>query len=78
VSIETGKIASVRPTFWNRVRLQLGLGLLLAVLLPWAVRVRLEIEELAFASLQNSLGGTLVALGFGILRLQAIVALSGG
>jgi lipopolysaccharide/colanic/teichoic acid biosynthesis glycosyltransferase len=65
VSIETGKIASVRPTFWNRVRLQLGLGLLLAVLLPWAVRVRLESEELAFASLQNSLGGTLVALFLG-------------
>jgi lipopolysaccharide/colanic/teichoic acid biosynthesis glycosyltransferase len=65
VSIETGKIASVRPTFWNRVRMQLGLGLLLAVLLPWAVRVQIEIEELALVGLQNSLAGTLAALVMG-------------
>jgi hypothetical protein len=38
--------------------MQLGLGLLLAVLLPWAVRVQIEIEELALVGLQNSLAGT--------------------
>jgi lipopolysaccharide/colanic/teichoic acid biosynthesis glycosyltransferase len=65
VSIETGKFASVRPTLWNRVRLQLGIGLLLAVLLPWAVRVRFEIEQLDYISLQNSLLGTLVGLVLG-------------
>ena len=65
VSIETGKFASVRPTLWVRVRLQLGIGLLLAVLAPWAVRVRLETQQLEYASLQNSLVGTLVALVFG-------------
>jgi lipopolysaccharide/colanic/teichoic acid biosynthesis glycosyltransferase len=65
VSIETGKFASVRPTFWNRVRLQLGIGLLLAVLLPWAVRVQIEVEELEWIGLQNSLAGTLVALVLG-------------
>lgn len=62
MSIETGKIASVRPTFWNRVRLQLGIGILLAVLSPWAVRVRLAVQELEWAGLQNSLAGTFLAL----------------
>ena len=47
------------------MRLQLGLGLLIVVLLPWTVRVQLEIEELALVSLQNSLAGTLVALLLG-------------
>ena len=65
VSIEPGKFASVRPTLWVRIRLQLGIGLLLAVLAPWAVRVRLETQQLEYASLQNSLVGTLVALVFG-------------
>jgi hypothetical protein len=65
VSIETGKFASVRPTLWNRVRLQLGIGLLLAVLAPWAVRVRLEMQELEYIGLQNSLAGTFVALVLG-------------
>jgi lipopolysaccharide/colanic/teichoic acid biosynthesis glycosyltransferase len=45
--------------------MQLGLGLLLAVLLPWAVRVQIEIEELALVGLQNSLAGTLAALVLG-------------
>jgi lipopolysaccharide/colanic/teichoic acid biosynthesis glycosyltransferase len=45
--------------------MQLGLGLLLAVLLPWAVRVQIEIEELALVGLQNSLAGTLAALVMG-------------
>lgn len=45
--------------------MQLGVGLLLAVLLPWAVRIQLEAEELALASLQNSLAGTLVAVALG-------------
>ena len=47
------------------MRLQLGVGLLLAVLAPWAVRVRLETQQLEYASLQNSLVGTLVALVLG-------------
>ena len=52
---------------------QLGLGLLLAVLLPWAVRVNLEVEELEWPGLQNSLAGTLFALTagyFGFRRLS--------
>jgi lipopolysaccharide/colanic/teichoic acid biosynthesis glycosyltransferase len=47
---------------WNRVRFQLGLGLLLAVILPWATRYNLVIEEKEVMSLPNSLIGTIAAL----------------
>ena len=62
MSIQPGKFASARSTLWNRVRLQLGLGLLIAVIAPWAVRVRFAAREFDMASLQNSLIGTTIAL----------------
>jgi hypothetical protein len=62
VNIAAGKIASAAPTIWARVRLQLGVGLLLAVLIPWAVRVRFESAQLDWVGLQNSLAGTFVAV----------------
>jgi lipopolysaccharide/colanic/teichoic acid biosynthesis glycosyltransferase len=62
VSIQSGKFASARTTIWNRVLFQLGVGLLLAVLLPWAVRVQFAIEELELRILPNSVFGTVVAL----------------
>jgi lipopolysaccharide/colanic/teichoic acid biosynthesis glycosyltransferase len=65
VVIQAGKIAAARPTFWSRARVQLGAGLLLAVLLPWAVRVNLALEQLELAALQNSLAGTFVAVVLG-------------
>ena len=65
VVIQAGKIAAARPTFWSRVRVQLGVGLLLAVLLPWAVRVNYAVRELDVAALQNSLAGTLIAVTLG-------------
>ena len=51
-----------RRAVWSRARFQLGMGLLLAVLLPWAVRVNLAIEELEWPGLQNSLVATTLAL----------------
>ncbi|HEX8400890.1 MAG TPA: sugar transferase [Allosphingosinicella sp.] len=42
--------------------MQLGVGLLLAVLVPWAARVRIERAELDWIGLQNSLIGTFVAV----------------
>ena len=47
---------------WNRVRLQLGLSLLIAVIAPWAVRVQFAARELDMASLQNSVIGSTIAL----------------
>ncbi|WP_114952885.1 sugar transferase [Sphingosinicella terrae] len=54
-----------RRAIWGRPTFQMGVGLLLAVLLPWAVRVSFAIEELEWPGLQNSLIGTTVALAVG-------------
>ncbi|HEY5723644.1 MAG TPA: sugar transferase [Allosphingosinicella sp.] len=51
---------------WHRVRLQLGVGLLLAVVIPYLVRLRQEIGPAGgqpdLESLNNSLVGTIAAL----------------
>jgi lipopolysaccharide/colanic/teichoic acid biosynthesis glycosyltransferase len=67
VAIPAGKFAHARRTLWHRVRLQLGVGLLLAVAIPYLVRLRQEIGLAGFGepdleSLNNSLVGTIVAL----------------
>jgi lipopolysaccharide/colanic/teichoic acid biosynthesis glycosyltransferase len=63
VSIPAGKFASARRTLWHRVRFQLGIGLLFAAILPYAVRYQLEFRLTAdIDSLHNSLIGTVVAL----------------
>jgi len=62
-----------RRAVWSRPSFQLGIGLLVAVLLPWAVRVNLEVAELEWPGLQNSLAGTTLALAagyFGFIRLS--------
>jgi lipopolysaccharide/colanic/teichoic acid biosynthesis glycosyltransferase len=48
------------------------MGLLVAVLLPWAIRVRLEIDELGWPALQNSLGGTAVGLILGYFAFRRL------
>ena len=55
------KFATARASLWARVRLQLGGGLFLAVLLPWLVRIQLERQQLALYGLQASLIGSLIA-----------------
>lgn len=60
--VHSTKIATARSNLWNRVRFQLGVGLLLAVTLPWAVRGQLQGAELGESSLQTSLIGTALAL----------------
>ena len=62
-----------RRAVWARPGFQLGMGLMVAVLLPWAVRVNLEVAELEWPGLQNSLAGTTLALAagyFGFTRLS--------
>jgi lipopolysaccharide/colanic/teichoic acid biosynthesis glycosyltransferase len=61
-----------RRNLWSSARFQLGMGLLIAVLLPWAVRVNLEIQELEWPGLQNSLVGTVIALSIGYFAYRRL------
>ena len=70
VQPERYKIA--RRDLWSSSRLQLGMGLMIAVLLPWAVRVNLAIQELEWPGLQNSLIGTIVAVSVGYFAFRRL------
>ena len=73
VTIEPASFAGARRSVWSLARFQLGVGLLAAVLLPWAVRVSFAVQELEWPGLQNSLAGTTVALiagWYGFARLS--------
>jgi lipopolysaccharide/colanic/teichoic acid biosynthesis glycosyltransferase len=66
------KLASARRSLWHRVRFQLGIGLLLAVILPYALRFQLEPPGSDVASLHNSLLGTLAALISGYYAFRRV------
>jgi lipopolysaccharide/colanic/teichoic acid biosynthesis glycosyltransferase len=61
VSIPPGKFTSARRTLWHRIRFQLGLGLLLAAIIPYAVQYKFERPE-DIQILNMSVMGTLAAL----------------
>jgi lipopolysaccharide/colanic/teichoic acid biosynthesis glycosyltransferase len=66
------KIASTRRTLWHRVRFQLGVGLLLAVVIPYAVRYQLEVGAGDIDSLHNSLIGSLAAVIAGYYAFRRV------
>ena len=70
--IQTGKIVATRPSLWNRVRLQLGAGIVLAVLMPWAVRLQLAENDYDLVGLQASVVGTFVALLVGYFSFRRL------
>jgi lipopolysaccharide/colanic/teichoic acid biosynthesis glycosyltransferase len=73
VSIEPVKLTSARRSLWLRTRFQLPMGLLLAVLLPWMLRLRLELDEELLVGLTESVIGSAVAViggYFGFRRLS--------
>jgi lipopolysaccharide/colanic/teichoic acid biosynthesis glycosyltransferase len=72
VAIPAGKFASARRTLWHRVRLQLGVGLLLAVVIPYLVRLREEYGQPDLDSLNNSLVGTIIALVGGYYAFRRV------
>jgi lipopolysaccharide/colanic/teichoic acid biosynthesis glycosyltransferase len=76
-SIVSAKFVNAGPSLWNRIRLQLGGGLLLAVLLPWAVRVQIEAAELGYESLQQSVIGTAVAVVLGYYGFRRLTLYPG-
>lgn len=60
--IISARFTSARRTLWHRVRFQLGIGILLAVLLPYAARYPFDVVARNLRALDNSLFGTLLAL----------------
>jgi lipopolysaccharide/colanic/teichoic acid biosynthesis glycosyltransferase len=76
-SVDVAKFASARPTLWNRIRMQLGGGLALAVLVPWAIRVQLDSQQLRLESLQQSLIGTMLALILGYYGFRRMASYPG-
>jgi len=62
LALTSAKFTSARRTLWHRVRFQLGVGLLLAVLLPYAVRYPFDAPAGDLAALNDSLIGTTLAL----------------
>ncbi|QAY77031.1 sugar transferase [Sphingosinicella sp. BN140058] len=72
MSIAPAKIASARRTLWHRVRFQLGAGLLLAVAIPYFLRLQLEYGQSDVESLNNSLLGTVAALLLGYYAFRRV------
>jgi lipopolysaccharide/colanic/teichoic acid biosynthesis glycosyltransferase len=66
------KLASARRSLWHRVRFQLGIGMLLAVILPYALRFQFEPPGGDVNSLHNSLLGTLIALVGGYYAFRRV------
>jgi lipopolysaccharide/colanic/teichoic acid biosynthesis glycosyltransferase len=66
------KLASARRSLWHRVRFQLGIGMLLAVILPYGLRFQFEPPGGDVDSLHNSLLGTLAALVGGYYAFRRV------
>jgi lipopolysaccharide/colanic/teichoic acid biosynthesis glycosyltransferase len=69
--LETGRIVTGRPSLWNRLRLQLGGGVLVAVLLPWLIRLRAQ-SGTDLVGLETAAIGTLVALVAGYYSFRRL------
>jgi lipopolysaccharide/colanic/teichoic acid biosynthesis glycosyltransferase len=72
VAIESSKLVGARPSLWNRVRVQLGIGILFAVLAPWAVRLEIARNDAELVGLQASVIGTLVGLVLGYYSFRRL------
>jgi lipopolysaccharide/colanic/teichoic acid biosynthesis glycosyltransferase len=69
--LETGRFVAARPSLWNRVRLQLGGGLLLAVALPWLVRLQIDQGD-DLRGLETAVIGTFLALVLGYYSFRKL------
>ena len=77
ISLHVGKLGAARTSVWNRRRFQLSVGLLLAVLAPWAVRVEVAARNSDLIGLQASVLGTMVALVAGYYGFRRLSLLPG-
>jgi lipopolysaccharide/colanic/teichoic acid biosynthesis glycosyltransferase len=75
--MQSGKFAALRSSWWNRVRYQLGLGLVLAVILPWFVRYQLAANRTELIGLQEAALGTTIGLIAGYYGFRRLSVLPG-
>jgi lipopolysaccharide/colanic/teichoic acid biosynthesis glycosyltransferase len=75
--MQTGKFAALRRSWWNRVRFQLGGGLLLAVLLPWLLRFQFAVDRTELIGLREAAIGTTIALIAGYYGFRRLSVLPG-
>jgi len=69
--MQPAKIASAQRSIWNRIRLQLGGGLLVATMMPYWTRVLLDPQAVVNpVSLHQSLAGTVVAVILGYFSFR--------
>jgi len=68
----TSKITSTRRTLWHRIRFQLGIGLLAAVLIPYGIRYQFDIRAGDLAALNDSLIATTLALIAGYYAFRRV------
>ncbi|MFL6859026.1 MAG: sugar transferase [Allosphingosinicella sp.] len=67
-----GKLTSARRSLWHRVRFQLGVGLLLAIVLPYGIRYPLDQAAHDLSALNESLIGTTAALIAGYYAFRRV------
>ena len=72
MAIETSKLVNTRTSLWNRVRLQLGIGILIAVLMPWLVRVQMASNPGELVGLQEAVIGSFLALVSGYYSFRRL------
>lgn len=72
MSMTHGRLTSARRSLWHRVRFQLGMGLLLAVLIPYLVRYPFDAATEDLTALNNSLAATFIALVAGYYAFRRI------
>jgi lipopolysaccharide/colanic/teichoic acid biosynthesis glycosyltransferase len=74
--LDTGRFVAARPSLWNRVRVQLGVGLLLAVIIPWLVRLQLS-SGADLVGLEAAVAGTCAALLVGYYSFRKMTRYPG-
>ncbi len=72
MAIESSKLVGARPSLWNRVRVQLGVGILFAVLAPWGVRLEIARNDAELVGLQASVIGTVFGLVLGYYSFRRL------
>jgi lipopolysaccharide/colanic/teichoic acid biosynthesis glycosyltransferase len=68
----TSKITNTRRSLWHRVRFQFGIGLLAAVLIPYAIRYHFDTRAGDLAALNDSLIATTLALTAGYYAFRRV------